>query len=317
VGVGLWMAVHYLQGEAVGHRFLLGWGVILGAALLTKTTAYVAPPVALVAIGLRARREGRSLRWAAAQAGWLLLPAVLLSVPWLGRNVVIYGWSDPLGLARHNAVVVGQTRTFEWVASCGWGGLLARMARTTFQSFWGQFGWMAVPLQVPVYLVLLVFCGLLVVGFLGWVRDRRRPCLTVHQRQGLLLLAVSALLTLALYLWYNLAFVQHQGRYLFPGLIPLAAAAAVGLGWLLRPRVARAVAAGLGVAGGLLVLWGLVRGDHLLIPVAAAFVLAGLFAVATLWGRRGRGLATVALAAGLVVLDLYALFGAVVPVLAR
>ena len=316
VGVGLWMAVRYLQRETARPRFLLGWGVVLGAALLTKTTAYVALPVALVAIGLRARREGRSLRWAAAQASWLLLPAVLLTAPWLGRNAAVYGWGDPLGLARHNAVVVGQTRTAEWLAVFGWGGLLARMVRTTFQSFWGQFGWMAVPLQVPVYLVLLAFCGILAVGFFGWVQDRRRPRQIVEQRQGLLL-AVSALLTLALYLWYNLTFVQHQGRYLFPGLIPLAAAAAVGLEWLLKPRVARGLAVGLGVVGGLLVLWFLMGGEYLLIPVVTAFMLAGLFALAALWGGRGRVLATAVLAAGLVVLDLHALFGAIVPTLAR
>jgi hypothetical protein len=42
----------------------------------------------------------------------------------------------------------------------------------------------------------------------------------------------------ALYLYYNLTFVQHQGRYLFPALIPIALAAVVGLGqwaaWIIQ-----------------------------------------------------------------------------------
>jgi hypothetical protein len=35
-------------------------------------------------------------------------------------------------------------------------------------------------------------------------------------------------LTLAGYLYYNLTFVQHQGRYLFPALIPIGLAFAIG-----------------------------------------------------------------------------------------
>jgi hypothetical protein len=46
---------------------------------------------------------------------------------------------------------------------------------------------------------------------------------------SLLLLLTCALLTLGLYLYYNLSFVQHQGRYLFPALIPMGLAAAVSL----------------------------------------------------------------------------------------
>jgi hypothetical protein len=43
------------------------------------------------------------------------------------------------------------------------------------------------------------------------------------------MLVASGLLTLAAYLWYNTQFVQHQGRYLFPALIPIGLA--VALGW--------------------------------------------------------------------------------------
>jgi len=317
VAVALWMAVRYTGGEVGGRRYLIGWGLTLGLAVLTKTTAYVALPTALAAIGLRARREGRSFGWASAQAGRVLLAAALLAGPWLVRNVTTYGWTDPLGLARHNAVVVGQPRTVEWLAEYGWGNLLGRMARFTFQSFWAQLGWMAVPLPSPVYVTLLLFTGLLTAGFLGWLADRRRPRLLPPQRDGMQSLATSALLTLALYLSYNATFVQHQGRYLFPALVPLALAAALGLEWLLSPNTGRRAALGLAGAGVLLLAWGMARGDPATIPAAAAFGMAALFAPAVLWPFWGRRLAPMAFAIGLAALDLYALFGAVVPALAR
>jgi hypothetical protein len=246
----------------------------------------------------------------------VLLIAALLAGPWLARNVALYGWADPLGLVRHNGVVAGQPRTAEWLAQYGWAGLVGRFLRTTFQSFWGQFGWMTVPLHPPLYLALALFSVLLLVGFWGWLLDRQRPRLAPSQADGLVLLAVSTLLTLASYLWYNLTFVQHQGRYLFPALIPLALGAALGLEWLLSPRVARRAAGGLGGAAALLFLWGLVRRDLPLIPIGAALGLTGLFGLVALWPRRGRWLALAALTAGWVVLDLYALFRAIVPTLA-
>jgi hypothetical protein len=52
-------------------------------------------------------------------------------------------------------------------------------------------------------------------------------------------LIMTFLLTLALHIFYNLTFVQHQGRYLFPALIPIAVGFTVGLGYWLRPFIRR------------------------------------------------------------------------------
>jgi 4-amino-4-deoxy-L-arabinose transferase-like glycosyltransferase len=317
VGAALWMAVRYASKEVNGRRFLITWGLILALAVLTKTSAYVALPVALLAVKLRARRQEHSLGWAAEQAGWVFLVAGCLAGAWLIRNVVIYGLSDPLGLVHHNAVVVGQPRTTEWLTQYGWAELAEQFLRTTFQSFWGQFGWMGVPLQLGIYLALVLFSALLFTGWVGWLVDRQRSRLTSHQQDGLVVLAASALLTVASYLWYNLTFVQHQGRYLFPALIPLTLGAALGLEWLLSHRVSRWTAAGLGAVGGILALWRLVRGDPLAIPTEAAFGLAVLFGLPALLPRRGRWLTVAVLAIGLVALDLYALFWAIVPTLTR
>jgi hypothetical protein len=224
-------------------------GLLLAGALLTKTTAYVVLGVAVGAVALRRHREKRGWRWAAKQLAWMLVPALLLSAPWFIRNGLTYGWHDPLGLTRHEATVEGQPRSYEWLADYGWGGLTERLVRTTFQSFWGQFGWMAVPLPRRFYQALALLSILLVAGFLVWLISRRRSyvngSLITHP---ISLLALSAFLTFLAYGLYNLTFVQHQGRYLYPALIPLATGAALGLDTVarslpttLRPWVSKAL----------------------------------------------------------------------------
>jgi len=326
LGLVLWTSIRYATGQSEQRPTAIRLGLTLGLALLTKTSAFVALPVALVAVAVRAWRQGEEgpadpreapLCVALGNAGWMLLAAALLAGPYLIRNVALYGWNDPLGLARHNAVVVGQLRTTDALAQYGWPWLLERGARFTFQSFWGQFGWMGVPLQPAVYLALALFSALLLTGFLGWLLNPRRARLAVGQRDGLLLLTLSAVLTMASYFWYNLTFVQHQGRYLFPALIPLALGAALGLEWLLAPHTARWAAAALAGVGVLLLVWGILQGDLALIPTATAFGLAALVGLPLLWPAAGRWATVAWLGAGLVVLNLHALFGAIVPMLGR
>jgi len=239
VGSTLWALVVYVGG---GHERPWPVGLLLAVALLTKTTAYFVVGVAVVAVVLRWRQERRTWGWAMGQLAWMSVPALLLSAPWFIRNGFTYGWHDPLGWARHNMVVEGQPRSSDWLALYGWGGLLSRLTRTTFQSFWGQFGWMGVVLPARIYQALAALSALLVAGFLWWLFDRHRPRLAPPQRAGLLLLFISCSLTLFLFLGYNLTFVQHQGRYLFPALIPIGMATALGLSRLARvlPRRMRA-----------------------------------------------------------------------------
>jgi hypothetical protein len=175
------------------------------------------------------------------QLAWMFVPAVLLSGPWFIRNGLTYGWGDPLGMARHNAVVEGQMRTSDYLALYGWSAYWERAWSFTFNSFWGQFGWMGVVLPTRMYQVLLLLSVLLGVGFCGWLFDRRRPKSTASQRASLILFLSSVLLTLLGFLGYNLTFVQHQGRYLFPALIPIGTAGALGLDTLTRwlPRQIR------------------------------------------------------------------------------
>jgi len=163
VGGTLWALVVYAGGR--GDR---PWpvGLLLAVALLTKTTAYAVVVVAVVAVLMRWRRESRTWRWAAGQLAWMLVPALLLSAPWFIRNCLTYGWRDPLGLARHNEIVVGQMRTSEYLALYGWASYWERALRFTFQSFWGQFGWMGVVLPARIYQALALLSALLVTGFI-------------------------------------------------------------------------------------------------------------------------------------------------------
>ncbi len=237
-GGGLWVSVIYLRG---GHNRPWLLGLLAAAALLTKGSIYIVVLVAVVAVALRRRHERRAWRWTTTQLAWVLIPALLISAPWFIRNGVTYGWFDPTGQVRHDEVVRGQLTTAEYLANHGWGDLLRNMARTTFHSFWGQFGWMAVPLQPRFYRALTAFSLLAAVGFLWWLFDRHRPRLTPHQRLSLILLFLSSLLTVLVFLGYNARFLQHQGRYLFPALVPVGIAVALGLGRLasILPRKMR------------------------------------------------------------------------------
>ena len=248
VGGTLWALVDYVRG---GSERPWPIGLLLGAALLTKVTTYMIVGVALTAVVIRGWQERRTWKWAVEQWAWMILPALLISVPWFIRNGLTYGWADPLGMVRHTTVVEGQPRSNEYVALHGWGGLLRQMTHTTFQSFWGQFGWMGVVLPAYIYRALALFSALLVAGFLGWLFDRRHPRLNPAQRASLTLLSLAFILTLLEFLGYNLTFVQHQGRYLFPALVPIATAAALGLDRLAKvlPQRSHALAEAVPFAG--------------------------------------------------------------------
>lgn len=224
---------------------LLGLGLLLGLGFLTKGTAYLMAPVCVVFVLARYWLQWRPLARALVL---LLVPAILLGALWWMRNVLVYDGPDVLARNAHDAVVVGQPRTAEWVAQYGVDGTLARFIRTTFNSFWGQFGWMAAPLPGWMYGPLLLLtvagiAGLIPAGITGWrvTRGRRRTDdggLAQPYLQ-LLVLGLTFLLTLALHVVYNLTFVQHQGRYLFPALIPIAVGLTLGWGYWWRPVARR------------------------------------------------------------------------------
>jgi hypothetical protein len=202
-------------------------GLLVGMCLLAKMTAFLALGLAAGVIALVCWR----LRPDRATAGRGLLafaaPVLALELPWLLRNMATYGLADPLGQARHDSIVAGQLRTGERLAQVGLPAMLREGAETTFRSFWGIFGWMGVPMDERIYLGLALLTALAAVGLLLWLWRVRRSAWPVPAL-GLLLIAWGLLSTAEL-LWYNLKFVQYQGRYLFVGMPVWAAALLLGL----------------------------------------------------------------------------------------
>ncbi len=291
-------------------RAWLGTGLLTGLALLTKFQAYILVPLVGAVWLWQAVRGGKAARKAAA---WLA-PTLLVPLPWWLRNGLVYGLNDPLGLQRHDAIVIGQPRTAAWIAQFGPTAYGERLGEFTFKSFWGVFGWLGVFLDARVYALLGLLSLLVVAGGVGQgIRWRRAGGLTAWQRRGLLLLGGQCALVVASYAWYNLSFVQHQGRYLFPALLPLSLGFALGWQGL---RTATGSAAGAILAAWVavgLALQGWQRGDvdgrALMVTVVVALLL-------FVHSRKPKAPAFIwngVLLMMLVLLALYALFGAIVP----
>ncbi|MFC1961175.1 hypothetical protein ACFLYO_10755, partial [Chloroflexota bacterium] len=213
---------------------LLVLGLVMGLGFISKATTFVLGPVIVLAILLRwLRTADRRWRDLFLSAALFLIPALLIGGLWWGRNVGVYGWPDVMGLGRHDAVVVGQPRTADWIAEQGFVPYVTNGIAITFRSTWGQFGWMGVPLPGWVYRVLLVFTGISWLGLIPLaIRVRRTGGLTIEQRDGVLIMATLLLMGGLAFLYYNTAFVQFQGRYLFPALSAVALAHAAGwTGW--------------------------------------------------------------------------------------
>jgi 4-amino-4-deoxy-L-arabinose transferase-like glycosyltransferase len=251
IGVALWMVLRWMRvaegrktkGERTSEsRWLVGLGIVLGLGLVTKASFLPLVLVVAVTIWITWWRDGdrawgKLFRTLAPVFG----PALLIVAPWWLHNVVTYGGLDVYGTVNHDAVVFEQPRTGDWIRDHGLGAWLERGVTFTFQSFWGQFGWMGVLMPTWLYRALALWSGVLVAGFLYWLRGasgrwqgtggRRSP---ITDRRPLVILAVTAFLVALVYLYYNRTFVQHQGRYLFPALVPIALGVALAVDALLR-----------------------------------------------------------------------------------
>jgi len=287
-------------------------GVLLGLILITKTTAYIALPLAVGVWIWRWWRQRAGLRQVIGEAVAIAVPALLIALPWYARNVAVYGWPDFLGLIRHDAVVVGQMRTATYLAQYGWGDYGRRLVEFTFKSFWGVFGWLGAFMDSRVYFALMLVSLVAAGGLL--LRLLNRAATAAPMARAACLLGWVSALTLFSYAWYNVQFVQHQGRYLFMALIPVALAFALGWEGALLPRCSRWLAAGLLLLAVGLVAWGLLTGRGLpKWPLALTLAASAALAARPLLPRRLDPLLVAAPYAWLPLVSLYALFGVIVP----
>ncbi len=187
-----------------------------------------------------------------------LVPALVLAGVWWVRNLATYGAPDFLGLAAHDRVVVGQLRTETLISDLGAGEYLSRALTTTYQSFFGQLGWMSLPLPTWAYWAMGV---LLVAALAGWLLSRRswRPGGSNAEAnrkdtkdakemrvdaETAVVLGLVLVLAVAQFVYYNTEFVQFQGRYLYTGLLPFALLVGGGLDRLVAWAVGRLSARG-------------------------------------------------------------------------
>ncbi|MBI3741411.1 MAG: hypothetical protein HY257_06610 [Chloroflexi bacterium] len=161
----------------------------------------------------------------------LFLLSLTLFSPWLMRGAQTYGFADPLGIARHDAIVVGQPTTAEMIARYGFNHIAFDYFAVTTKSFWAQFGWMGVLVDDRIYVALFILSALAAFGFAlyGAKILRHRDLLAPPQWASIELFAILIVATIADYLLYNLKFFQLQGRYLYPAIIPLALFGVTGL----------------------------------------------------------------------------------------
>ena len=89
---------------------------------------------------------------------------------------------------------------------------------------------MAVPMKLVVFRFLTILSLMIVIGNYLLLRLK---FLKLNFEKINLLVVVFTLATVVLqYIWYNVEYVQHQGRYLFPALLPLALFYVLGIcGW--------------------------------------------------------------------------------------
>ena len=175
---------------------------------------------------------------------WFLFAYVIVfSIGQVVICALTYGIAAPLGIARHDAVVLGQPTTADMIARYGFNHIAFDYFAVTFKSFWGQFGWMGVLINDRLYVGLMALTGAAVFGAMLWAiriaRHREIITETQHWLVGLLIVLMAT--AFADYIAYNFKFFQLQGRYLFPAIIPIAFFLVIGLREILNREYERVV----------------------------------------------------------------------------
>ncbi len=233
IAVLILLSVRYLQNKSIPVYWL---GIFIGIAFITKTTSYFMAGVVLIVIGMRWWQNKQDHISDLLREYVLFgIPASIFAILYWGRNIITYSFPDFLGLKAHDEVVIGQPRRLDFIAEFGQDTYWREAFVTTFNSFWGQFGWMearladALPIVfgLIVILVILAMSGLVLyfIRLYQYEGENTAPIRsTIWITLGLVML-----LAMAQFVYYNITFVQFQGRYLFVAIIPFAIGMIVGV----------------------------------------------------------------------------------------
>jgi 4-amino-4-deoxy-L-arabinose transferase-like glycosyltransferase len=225
VAGGLLVSVKMVTTGSSRQLFVI-LGLVTGAGLLTKVSAYPPVAVAFLAVVLAALRDHTPVRSAIGSLALVGGISLAMALPWWMRNFAVYGWPDFLGLDAIRAAASAQPRTADAIERDGFVAFARQFVETSFKSAWGYFGWLTVPMSETVYRalgLLTALAGVFAVG--GWLKGRPRPL----PGPVAILCCLLIMLVFVQYLGYNAVFVQHQGRYFFPALPAVGLLASRGL----------------------------------------------------------------------------------------
>jgi len=229
--LSLLQMVRIMKGKEVPRVAFLWLGLFLGLSLMTKQSALVLVPLAILAIvmgAFKARDFAKFAKWGAVT---FLLTFVLVFW-WYLRNQFLYG--DPLGLAAFHATRVPEAG----IVFDNWGTMKSFLGKM-HASFWARFGWMNVEvdnliiqaLKVP---YLAAATGLALLPLRRSYTSDEQPRL---QLIGFLLLSIVACFIWVMGYCTRFGGSGIQGRYLFPVISAISTVLALGLANLLPKRL--------------------------------------------------------------------------------
>jgi 4-amino-4-deoxy-L-arabinose transferase-like glycosyltransferase len=236
--------------------WMLRAGGIVGLALLAKLTAVVLVPGLALVVLFRAFQAGegetkwrarllRGARMAAGMAG----AALALFGWWLVRNLIAYG--EVTGAAGVNRFYKANLPGINLAIP----DMRAQFIGSTWQSFWGFFGWQDIAMPDSFYsqagfftiaffgLTGLAALGIIAWRFVRWRRNKEQVIIPTYSWQAVSVLFLVGIALVVAYVQYTLQVAEAaQGRYLYLMLLPAALLFTGGLYALAPHRILKVIA---------------------------------------------------------------------------
>ncbi len=225
--LALWQCAALVRWPVGGLSRFVWLGLLIGVALLTKTSCMFLLPVAVLAVLIGySPAAGRPVSWSRflSCAAVAVAPALALWAVWIAHNLAHYP-GDPL-VTRTFVEVFGKDRpspaTFIDTGLLSPLGYLRMVLTWTYCSFWGVFGEAAVFLPGWYYVLGTALTVVALVGMAaGAVRWRQAPA---ESRAVWSILAAAGILVALQFLRFEMDLFQAQARYLLPAIAPIACA---------------------------------------------------------------------------------------------
>lgn len=220
-----------LRGQSV--RDALWTGVLLGAGLWTKSTVLQLLPALVIGYAFAVRARKITAGEAAARFATVLGLGLVIALPWLIRNQMLYG--DPLALSIYLQTGPNFTPA-QMMQALGWSA--ADYARTTgvrtFVTFWDILppGVLNPPKGLLLLTLVLALGGAL--GAYRWAS--RGGDDEAGERRVTGAWALGAALLVPFFIKFIFTTFQAQGRYFLPALLPVAAITLLGWAALTAAR---------------------------------------------------------------------------------